>query len=322
MSDDGGAVFFDEVRAVHALTSVDAESRRQAAQELGRNASAIRDLPRAVGGLCKALESDASDSVREWSAWALGMIGDAGARPHLEDGLWQEMRDVRVHCAQGLGRLRKKESIPALTHCLARETDPVTRAGVVYAMGRFVSDEGVRATLVSIERDPSETDDVRRSASQALRGRRDVPAPGAPLSPVPLALDLDDRVPPPPPPQEWPRFAESPRGTPEIRVYQTTRPVRNSAIKEEHKQRHFWRCQVCGIEGFPMRGGGKYAEAHHIRPLGDGGSDVPENLLCVCPLCHKLLHHASDVQYEYEPGSIRPTAVTINGARCRIRWDE
>ena len=312
-----GSGQFDEKRLIHALRHGGTEERRQAAQELGRNASAVRDVPTAVRALCAALGHDSSDSVREWSAWALGMIGNASARLHLENGLGQEMRDVRVHCALALARVRSKASIPALNQYLSREDDPIARAFIVQALGKFVSDEGVRSTLAAIRSNSSETDDVRRSASQALSGSRDLPEPGESPRPSTIPFDMDDGS---QTMQPWIEPEVSQGGT-EMRTYYATRPVRNSAIAENHKRRHLWRCQVCGADGFPMKGGGKYAEAHHIKPLEDHGSDVPENLLCVCPLCHRLLHHAPNVEYVYEPGSNRPTAVPINRTRYRIRWD-
>jgi hypothetical protein len=32
-------------------------------------------------------------------------------------------------------------------------------------------------------------------------------------------------------------------------------------------------------------------EIHHLDPLGDGGTDEPDNLIALCPNCHTL-HHA------------------------------
>ena len=50
-------------------------------------------------------------------------------------------------------------------------------------------------------------------------------------------------------------------------------------------------CQICairlGTENSP------YSEVHHIRPLGDPhiGEDILENMICVCPNCHKKLDY-------------------------------
>ena len=45
-----------------------------------------------------------------------------------------------------------------------------------------------------------------------------------------------------------------------------------------------------------------YVEAHHLVPIGkqrefpNADLDVPENILVLCPLCHRKFHHAI-----YEP---------------------
>ena len=51
-------------------------------------------------------------------------------------------------------------------------------------------------------------------------------------------------------------------------------------------------CQVCDhVIEFPN--GVRYAEAHHIQPLGasHNGPDIVENIICVCPNHHAELNH-------------------------------
>ncbi|MCH7667332.1 MAG: HNH endonuclease [Acidobacteria bacterium] len=36
---------------------------------------------------------------------------------------------------------------------------------------------------------------------------------------------------------------------------------------------------------------GSYAEVHHHEELAQGGLDVPSNMLCVCPSCHREVHY-------------------------------
>jgi 5-methylcytosine-specific restriction protein A len=43
----------------------------------------------------------------------------------------------------------------------------------------------------------------------------------------------------------------------------------------------------------------QYMEAHHLVPMNKQGLfsvdiDVPENILCICPTCHRKIHHAVD----------------------------
>lgn len=74
---------------------------------------------------------------------------------------------------------------------------------------------------------------------------------------------------------------------PERRGLTTNRIVRDYGVAEAVKRLYADTCQVCGTQ---LRTAvGTYAEAAHIRPLGapHGGPDVPSNLLCLCPNCHK-----------------------------------
>lgn len=52
------------------------------------------------------------------------------------------------------------------------------------------------------------------------------------------------------------------------------------------------RCQICGTT-IQIGDDEYYAEAHHIRPLGEphGGPDIIENMLCVCPNHHVMLDY-------------------------------
>jgi putative restriction endonuclease len=62
--------------------------------------------------------------------------------------------------------------------------------------------------------------------------------------------------------------------------------VRSTVISRKVKRLHRSNCQICGrrIEIAT----GAYAEGAHIRPLGrpHDGSDVLENILCLCPNDH------------------------------------
>ncbi len=75
---------------------------------------------------------------------------------------------------------------------------------------------------------------------------------------------------------------------PQKRASTTTRIIRDSALSRWVKQQHHHCCQVCGLVlDTPV---GPYAEGAHIRPLGrpHNGSDVAENLICLCPNHHVL----------------------------------
>ena len=51
------------------------------------------------------------------------------------------------------------------------------------------------------------------------------------------------------------------------------------------------RCEACGRDApFVDVSGRPYLEVHHVIPLAEGGPDTVENVVAVCPNCHKELH--------------------------------
>lgn len=71
-----------------------------------------------------------------------------------------------------------------------------------------------------------------------------------------------------------------------------SRVIRNTALTHDMKEMYDYECQVCG-DTRKGPNGTKYAEAHHIRPLGQPheGPDEPENILILCP------NHHADFDY-------------------------
>jgi hypothetical protein len=78
---------------------------------------------------------------------------------------------------------------------------------------------------------------------------------------------------------------------PPPRIETTTyRVLRDTEVALRVKKLHDYECQVCG-HVIALSNGRRYAEAHHIRPLGrqHHGPDVAGNILCVCPNHHAEL---------------------------------
>jgi 5-methylcytosine-specific restriction endonuclease McrA len=71
---------------------------------------------------------------------------------------------------------------------------------------------------------------------------------------------------------------------------------RNPTISKLIKQRAGYKCELCGEFGFEKKNGGLYAEAHHLHELGQGGLDLPSNLVCLCAGCHRRIHWGKDSQ--------------------------
>ncbi len=79
-----------------------------------------------------------------------------------------------------------------------------------------------------------------------------------------------------------------------IYYYSTT------SLKEAVKCLYDYQCQICGtrvyrpgwIRTLPRTEQWKYlnADAHHILSLHENGPDRMENLLCLCPTCHRRFH--------------------------------
>jgi len=58
------------------------------------------------------------------------------------------------------------------------------------------------------------------------------------------------------------------------------------------KQRANGKCDLCGQDApFKTKGGEPFLESHHIVARADGGPDVINNAVALCPNCHKKMHH-------------------------------
>ena len=97
---------------------------------------------------------------------------------------------------------------------------------------------------------------------------------------------------------------------PDRRRSTITRIARSTTVGDWVKRLHDFTCQICGTRLSTPAGG--YAETAHIKPLGrpHNGSDVPENILCLCPNCHVLLDELAlwineDLSIEGQEGSLR-----------------
>jgi predicted restriction endonuclease len=94
-------------------------------------------------------------------------------------------------------------------------------------------------------------------------------------------LGISDSQPTTPPAQDL----ESP---PAERVETTvSRILRDTQLSNRVKALHNYECQLCGCT-LPLADGSRYAEGHHVQPLGapHNGPDVLESIICVCPNHH------------------------------------
>lgn len=74
------------------------------------------------------------------------------------------------------------------------------------------------------------------------------------------------------------------------RVYE-----RNPEIAAYAKRRANNNCDLCGKSApFLDKNGHPYLESHHIEWLSKGGNDVIENVVALCPNCHRKMHIVND----------------------------
>lgn len=78
--------------------------------------------------------------------------------------------------------------------------------------------------------------------------------------------------------------------------------VRDPLVKAWVLQNAQGVCEGCGNPA-PFLGddGQPFLESHHVRPLGDGGSDRITNAAALCPNCHRRCHQGID-RYEFTKG--------------------
>ncbi len=67
---------------------------------------------------------------------------------------------------------------------------------------------------------------------------------------------------------------------------------RNKQIVKFLKMKHS-ECMICKIDHFETVNGSLYSDAAHITPWSVSHDDSKENIIILCPLCHKKLDHAT-----------------------------
>jgi 5-methylcytosine-specific restriction enzyme A len=73
------------------------------------------------------------------------------------------------------------------------------------------------------------------------------------------------------------------------------RYTRSEAIREYALRVADGICQACGNEApFVGKDGEPYLEVHHLYRRGDGGPDQPDNVIALCPNCHRQVHRGED----------------------------
>ncbi|MGM0924044.1 MAG: HNH endonuclease [Bacillota bacterium] len=73
---------------------------------------------------------------------------------------------------------------------------------------------------------------------------------------------------------------------------------RGKSVTDALKQILGARCQICHWIGFIKKNGERYIEAHHLTQLSLNKKDslCSDNIILVCPNCHRQLHHAKNMK--------------------------
>jgi 5-methylcytosine-specific restriction protein A len=70
---------------------------------------------------------------------------------------------------------------------------------------------------------------------------------------------------------------------------------RSEVVKRYAKRVADGLCQGCGEEApFIDEDGEPFLEVHHLYRRSDGGADDPDNVIALCPNCHRRVHHGED----------------------------
>ena len=72
---------------------------------------------------------------------------------------------------------------------------------------------------------------------------------------------------------------------------------RDPYLKEMVKRIADGKCQYCGNNApFFDQNNDPYLEEHHVKRLADGGSDTMDNVVAICPNCHRKVHVLNELK--------------------------
>jgi len=94
---------------------------------------------------------------------------------------------------------------------------------------------------------------------------------------------------------------------------------RGSAVTKALKSLLGPKCQVCGWSGFPKKNGkDHFIEAHHLVQVSqkEEGSLCADNIILVCPNCHREIHYGKDFSVASDSGYIE---IVLSIQKVRIK---
>ncbi len=91
---------------------------------------------------------------------------------------------------------------------------------------------------------------------------------------------------------------------------------RGSSVTYALKQLLGSKCQICGWKGFKKQDNSTFIEAHHLIQISERCVDslCTENIILVCPNCHREIHYGDNVEIN-EEGDINVVRLSKKTAR-------
>jgi hypothetical protein len=86
-----------------------------------------------------------------------------------------------------------------------------------------------------------------------------------------------------------------PPAEPEIRSRSAMRTyTRNAKVRAVVLEMAAGKCECCGVMGFLTMSGEHYLETHHVVGVAERGPDSKDNIVALCPLCHRKAHYSAE----------------------------
>lgn len=84
-------------------------------------------------------------------------------------------------------------------------------------------------------------------------------------------------------------------GRPSVQSRSRTTYTRSEVVKEYALRAADGVCQGCKNDApFKNKDGEPFLEVHHLHRRSDGGVDHPDNVIALCPNCHRRVHYGQD----------------------------
>jgi|TARA_B100000959_G_scaffold9989_1_gene10123 predicted HNH restriction endonuclease len=106
---------------------------------------------------------------------------------------------------------------------------------------------------------------------------------------------------------------------PEIRERKIQRLIdRGTSITNSLKSILEPKCQICNWDGFIKNDKSRFIEAHHLNQISSKSPDslCSDNIILVCPTCHREIHYGKSVEVSDEGEYI---TITLSNFEARIR---